>query len=161
MHLNPFLALIIPFLSLFLNRFRGGWLPTGHTQVARGGWSIGMGLFTFIATGNWLVSICSIPLWMIFEMISPIGLWMGLDKWWQFPLATACGVLNVVGVVLLFWYFGYGWYFILATSALKGVAYYVGDYLIKSNIQNFRTGPEASECVFGFIQGLGVALLSL
>lgn len=147
---------LIPVAGL-LNRVRGGFLPTGSTQLARAIFALGMGaMLAFAHLDPWL--LLSIPLWFAGEFM-PNGDYLGMTSWLQFLEATAVGVANVLLPALLAFWLGYqvATVALMIAGALKGVCYLVAKY-IPSKIPGFQQGAEMAELLFGLVLGAGVIL---
>lgn len=147
---------LIPVAGL-LNRVRGGYLPTGSTQLARAIFALGMGaMLAFAHLNPWL--LLSTPLWFAGEFM-PNGDYLGMTSVWQFLEATSVGIANVFLPALLVGWLGnhIGAGVLVGAGALKGGCYLVAKY-IPSKIQGFQQGAEMAELLFGLVLGAGVIL---
>lgn len=147
---------LIP-VSGLLNRVRGGFLPTGHTQVARAIFAVGMGVMLALGQHDWRL-LTTIPVWFVGEF-APNGDYLGMTSVWQFLEATSVGIANVFLPALLMGWLGYHFAAValVAAGALKGVCYLVAKF-IPSKITNFQQGAEMAELLFGLVLGVGVVL---
>lgn len=141
----------------FLYRHRGGWLPTGHTQLARFDFSLGMTLLMMLVTWDWHMCF-SLPLWFI-GCLAPNGDWMNVANRQQFIWGIYSGLLNVGPVVVLAALFSY-WPLavaLLVAGALKGPMYLLAKF-IPMEYPQFHRGPELGEFTFGLCLGAALYL---
>lgn len=161
-------ALLILFGALVgaaANRHRGGWLPTGHTQLARLNFACIMTLILVAAGGHpswwWL----AFPVGWFFGCLAGQGegMWMGRggpgdNIWWDTADLAGSGLWNVVVPVAVLWWTGVpGWWWLLAAGLAKPAAYYVGNRL-PVHIQRMEQGPELSEVIQGAVLGAACVL---
>lgn len=162
------IALVVPLILLggILNRIRGGYLPTGSTQLARVIFAIGMTILMMLVT--WLVQpsaavfwmLLSAPLWLVCEFL-PNGDYLGMTSVWQFLEATAVGIGNVLlptGLLYAMSYFHlYSglWWVLLIFGSLKGVVYWISNdenaWWPLGSVQGFSKGAEMAECLYGLV----------
>jgi hypothetical protein len=149
--------LLIPLFTGFLNRFRGGFLPTGSTQLARGIFSAGMSLVLLLMTGSWIAALAALPMWFVGLVIYGNGDWMGVVNTSQMWMGTLSGFINVMLIVVVLALGGfYGTAFtLLVAGLLKGPLYYVANRT-PLQIPNLREGPEVGEALFGVALGFGL-----
>src|SRR5690242_13311644 len=87
-----------------LNRFRGGMWPTGHTQLTRALWCLGMAGLVWLATDDPLAAAASLPLWGL-GALSPHSAWMNIRDLGDVLFGAACGVLTVAPAAAALWWF--------------------------------------------------------
>lgn len=171
----------------FAYRHRGGFLPTGHTQVARTDFAIMIALLFFgreaflhsTSMTDWMWMAAAILLVWVFTFIDTLighAKWMGADTPLKVFMLGVTGLVNVMGLITVFWWWNNGhpldpaqlsqallhhWpvYMILA-GALKSGAYVLGNYTpsITRWSPHFDRGPVWGEWYFGALIGLGVSL---
>lgn len=150
-------------VGAFANRHRGGWLPTGHTQIARLNFSVIVTALVLwhLAPFSWPL----IPLLLAGFMFGCLagqgeGMWMGLgtSPLWRDALDLfGSGLWNVAVPVAALWCFDAPhWYVLLIAGALKPVAYFIGNR-VPCSVPHFDTGPELSEMFYGAVLGTACA----
>ena len=168
------IALVLPLILLggILNRVRGGYLPTGSTQLARVIFAIGMAVLMMLVT--WLVQpsaavafmLLSAPLWLACEFL-PNGDYLGMTSVGQFVEATAVGVGNVLlpagllyGLTYLHLFNGI-WWVLLVFGGLKGIVYWISNdessWWPLGSVPGFSKGAEMAECLYGLVLVAGLA----
>ena len=153
------IALLTAPVGAFLYRHRGGFLPTGHTQLARGDFSLGMAALLYLATGDWRFALASVPLWFL-GSLAPNGDWMGIADLEQFGEGIVSGVLNVLAVCAAALLFGH-WALaacLFVAGGMKGPAYLAGKFWPRWDVPQFHAGPEMGECLFGAALGVAVGV---
>lgn len=152
------LDLAIPVFTGLVNRFRGGWIPTGHTQLARGIYSVLMAAVIWALTLNPLMSLITIPLWFLGSLAS--NSWMGITSIQEFFEGAASGWFNVffVAMVLLYFHYDFGFLTLTIAGLSKGLCYLIAKYIPNPNINQFHSGPELGEVLFGIALGVGLVV---
>lgn len=153
--------LLAPFYVIFgglLNRFRGGgFYQTGHTQLARGIYSLLFALMAWLHTGNMWLALCIVPALFI-GVLAPNdwGRVRDLAEAWR---GVQSGIMNTALAALAALCFGefYMAGALLIVGLLKGPIYYVA-VRIPSRIPQFQ-GGEMGEFLYGCALGIafGVA----
>lgn len=157
------LALIF-LLSGPANRFRGGWLPTGHTQIARAVFALIMGIFCTLAFSS-VLGLVTILAWGICEFL-PNGDYLGAASVWQVLEATGVGIGNVLLPVVSIYFLNHRLAIpLLIAGASKGAVYYIANHKNSwwplGKIQGWSKGAEMAEGMFGWALGAGIALSAL
>lgn len=154
---------MFPILAAFINRFRGGWMPTGRTQVARAGFSAAMSILFGLATGDWFVALLLLPAWFLGCLAGHgDGMSMGRGKasWiWSAGDLFASGLANVGLVAGILWGFGYFWIPVVIAGALKWLAYEIG-WRIPDLAPGFHRGPEMGEVMYGTFHGTALMFVT-
>ena len=164
-------AIIVPIAAL-ANRHRGGWLPTGHTQIARLDFAAIMTALVLwrIGVPVWWIVPALLAGWFIGCLAGQgEGMWIGRASFenrytitprkWLTDAAnlTGSGLCNVAVPVALLWWFGALWWPLLIAGALKPLAYELG-WRMPLRLPGFSQGPELGEVAFG--AALGAAILT-
>lgn len=142
------------------NRHRGGWLPTGHTQLARLDFSLIMSALVWWSTGRWDVAICCIPAWAFGTLAGQgEGMWMGTgtSPLWRDALnLLGSGLWNVCAVAAVLWWFDLAWWPMVVAGAMKAAAYWIGNR-VPVHVTAAEQGPELSEILYGAVLGVAVS----
>lgn len=157
----------------FLNRHRGGWLGTGHTQVARLDFAVGMALLLYLASLDWIAGLIAVPL-----------LWLGClagqgtDQADDTPAKAlglvASGAVNFVAIPLALIAAQFiahqppPWLALVVVPLValgKPLAYYLAGKLPPIQTvfgQGFARGStEWGEVLFGAVEGAGIVVAAI
>ena len=154
------IASTLPVFFGFANRFRGGLWPTGHTELTRFlfavWWAVGLAYFLHLQA-LWVVPAIG------FMTVIGHARFMGLARWWQYPMLALTGVGNMFLLAVLFWYLGLNWWIILLAGASKTPMYYLGDKILQPRISNYDdtkwwNSYGSGEFWFGVSCGIGAAI---
>lgn len=146
---------VIPLISGFANFHRGGFLPTGHTQLSRLDFSIMMAGCIYLATFNPLLAGVALPLWFL-GCFSPKGAWQRVIDPMQVLFGCACGVLTVAPMVAALWWFGYNPIPLLVAGATQGLIYLFSWRCLPLNF-GLWNATSAAETMFGIVMGIAIS----
>ena len=145
-------------IGAFINRVRGGFLPTGHTQIARAIYAAAFSGMVLIATGQWLLAMLCLPAWF-FGAMAPND-WGQVRSPGEVFQGAVSGVLNVVGVFTLLVAFGHPvGVLLLGVGIAKGRLYWLAVHKIPSRVPHLQ-GGEIGEALFGAALGLVIGALA-
>lgn len=158
MHYFPF---AFPIILAFANRFRGGWLPTGHTELTRAIFAAIWAVVLVPYIGWWAVAA-----FVAVFIGSLVGhaRFMGLASLSQYIDLGVTGLFNFAPLSYVLMLSGYphavDMWFICSVG--KTAAYALGKYLpIGGAIPNFEQGPPLGEFFFWGRCGRGFGACAL
>lgn len=152
------LALLYAPLGALTNRVRGGFLPTGHTQLARGIYAVAFAVMLALPTLNWRLALAAVPALFLGAILGSND-WGLLRDWTEAREAILSGVLNVAPVALAVFFLaqhpvaasGY----LLAAGLAKLPLYYLAVKVIRSPVR-YLAGGELGEALYGAALGLAI-----
>ncbi len=88
-------TVLAAFAGAFLYRVRGGFLPTGHTQLARAIWCAPTALLVALLTGNWIAGLSAFFMaWA--GVLLPNEPWQRMETGEHWRNAAGVGFLRVL-----------------------------------------------------------------
>lgn len=160
--MSLWLLLLMIIAGAFANRHRGGWIGTGHTQLARFDFAVSLAILYLLGSWDWRGALVSVPLTFLACLIGQ-GVDMGDDTWKKAEGLAISGIVNISGIVTVAALSG----LILHPLALlalplaaigKPLAYAVNRYIKLPPItlfkESFASGTtEFGEVLFGAVEG--------
>lgn len=83
------MTILLALVGAILYRIRGGWLPTGSTQLARAIWCVPTAALVGLLTGNWIAALTAF-------FLAWAGLLLPNDPWQQ--MASRVHWLQAAGI---------------------------------------------------------------
>lgn len=159
--------ILYPFIGALANRFRGGWIGTGHTQWARAIFAVIMGAMLCVGLLNpW--ALVAIPL-MFLGCLPGQGEDQAADTWAKRVGLGLSGTVNFLGIAIGAGLSGAWLPLVTVVAILVGIskpATYMLAQKMPNNLlpfllgQGFLRGPtEWGEVLFGAVMGLATAIL--
>lgn len=146
-------------LGAFINRVRGGFLPTGHTQLARAIYGTAFAAMLFLHTWEWQMAMAFAPA-MFLGAILGSNDWGLLRDWSEAREGFYSGVVNIVLPAIVVGAFGHtaGTAAMVAAGLLKLPLYYLAVKVIRSPIKHLA-GGELGEALYGAALGAAVVFV--
>lgn len=150
-----------------LNRHRGGWVGTGHTQVARADFALGMAILLALALGSWW-ALAAAPL-MFAGCLPGQGEDAADDTALHRLGLVASGAANFAGCAVAAAVLEHRWEIALVAlgvGALKPLAYWPALHDRLPEIRrlwpggSFAVGREWGEVLFGVAHGAGIVAIA-
>lgn len=151
-------AVAFALIGAVLNRHRGGWLPTGHTEVARADYAIGFALLAMLAAWDWRLAALAPIMWL--GSLAGNAAWFHVTSILDVIKGSGSGVLNVIGACAVIAIFAHWWLAapLLVAGMCKGPLYWLS-WRIPSKVPALATGPEIGEALFGAALGAAIAFV--